>query len=133
MKLYELKNMQRVIAEKKRYVDSVTLMGISDKVLVLDGVTNVETMMATPANQAVLKLQGYILGDDVTANDLVIAVTAEAEPQCDVAIEMVKNIIDRKDITDYTSYNNLSEINLQEDPYDLCQISLPGEYAAAES
>ena len=59
--------MQRVIVEKKRYVDSVTLMGISDKVLVLDGVTNVETMMATPANQAVLKLQGYILGDDVTA------------------------------------------------------------------
>ena len=125
--------MQRVIVEKKRYVDSVTLMGISDKVLVLDGVTNVETMMATPANQAVLKLQGYILADDVTANDLVIAVTAETEPQCDAAIEMVKNIIDRKDITDYTSYNNLSEINLQEDPYDLCQISLPGEYAATEA
>ena len=125
--------MQRVIVEKKRYVDSVSLMGISDRVLVLDGVSNVETMMATPANQAVLQLQGYVLPEDVTSNDLVIAVTAETEEQCDAAVEMVKNIIDRKDVADYISYNSLTEINLQEDPYDLCQISLPGEYAAAEA
>ena len=125
--------MQKVIIEKKRYVDSVSLMGISDKVLVLEGVTNVETMMATPANQAVLKLQNYELPEDITSNDLVIAVTADNAEACDAAVEMVKNIIDRKDVDDYTSYNNLTEINLQEDPYDLCQISLPGEYAAAEA
>ena len=125
--------MQKVIVEKKRYVDSVSLMGISDKVLTLAGVTNVEAMMATPANQALLKELNYTLPEDVTSNDLVIAVTADTEEICGAAIEMVKNIIDRKDVADYTSYNNLTEINLQEDPYDLCQISLPGEYAAAEA
>ena len=48
--------MQKVTVLKKRYVDSVTLMGIPDRVKAIKGVTNVESMMATPANQAVLKL-----------------------------------------------------------------------------
>lgn len=125
--------MQKVMIEKKRYVDSVSLMGISDKVMVLDGVSNVEAMMASPANQSLLKLLNYELPEDATANDLVIAVTAVSEDGCDAAFKMVKNIIDRKDIDNYTSYRNLTEINLQEDPYNLCQISLPGEYAAAEA
>lgn len=125
--------MQKVIVEKKRYVDSVSLMGIPDRVKKLGGVSNVEAMMATAANQAVLKLLGYTLPEDVTANDLVIAVTADSEDTCNAAVELVKNIIDRKDVEDYVSYSSLDQINMAEDPYDLCQISLPGEYAAAEA
>ncbi|MBO5079100.1 MAG: hypothetical protein J6B67_05395 [Oscillospiraceae bacterium] len=125
--------MQKVIVEKKRYVDSVSLMGIPDRVKKLGGISNVEAMMATAANQAVLKLLGYTLPEDVTANDLVIAVTADSEDSCDAAVELVKNIIDRKDVEDFVSYSSLDEINMAEDPYDLCQISLPGEYAAAEA
>ena len=125
--------MQKLTVEKKRYVDSVSLMGVPDKVKTLKGITNIEAMMATAANQALLRSLGYGLPEDVTANDLVIAVTADSAETCDAAIQMVKNIIDRKNVDDYISYNNLSEINLQEDPYDLCQISLPGEYAAAEA
>lgn len=125
--------MQKVIVEKKRYVDSVSLMGIPDRVKTLDGIHNAEAMMATCANQALLATLDYVLPEDVTANDLVIAVTAATEDACNAAVEMVKNIIDRKDVDDYIHYNSLSEINLQEDPYDLCQISLPGEYAAEEA
>ena len=125
--------MQKVIVEKKRYVDSVSLMSIPDRVKTLKGITNVEPMMATAANQALLAMLGYTLPEDVTANDLVIAVTAETPEQCDAALEMVKNIIDRKDVADYTHYNSLDEIDMAADHYDLCQISLPGEYAAAEA
>ena len=125
--------MQKVIVEKKRYVDSVSLMGIPDRVKALEGIINVEAMMATAANRAVLELLEYSLPQDVTANDLVIAVTAETEAQCDKAVELVKNIIDRKDVADYTHYNSLDEIDMSQDHYDLCQISLPGEYAAAEA
>ena len=39
--------MQKVIVEKKRYVDSVSLMGIPDRVKSLEGISNVEAMMAT--------------------------------------------------------------------------------------
>ena len=125
--------MQKVIVEKKRYVDSVSLMGIPDRVKSLEGITNVEAMMATAANQAILKMLEYVLPEDVTANDLVIAVTAETDEQCNAAVELVKNIIDRKDVDDYVHYNSLDEIDMTADHYDLCQISLPGEYAAAEA
>ena len=125
--------MQKVIVLKKRYVDSVTLMGIPDRVKTLKGVSNVETMMATPANQAVLKLLGYELPADVTANDLVIAVTAEQEETCDAATQLVMNIIDRKDVGDFVHYDSLDQIDMNKDHYDLCQISLPGEYAAEQA
>jgi len=125
--------MQKVIVEKKRYVDSVSLMGIPDRVKSLEGISNVEAMMATTANQAILKMLEYALPEDITSNDLVIAVTAETEEQCNAAVELVKNIIDRKDVDDYVHYNSLDEIDMSADHYDLCQISLPGEYAAAEA
>ena len=125
--------MQKVIVEKKRYVDSVSLMGIPDRVKSLEGISNVEAMMATAANQAILKMLEYTLPEDITSNDLVIAVTAETEEQCNAAVELVKNIIDRKDMDDYVHYNSLDEIDMTADHYDLCQISLPGEYAAAEA
>ena len=125
--------MQKVIVEKKRYVDSVSLMGIPDRVKTLKGITNVEAMMATCANQSMLRLLGYELPDDITANDLVIAVTADSCDTCDAAVELVKNIIDRKNVEDYVNYNNLEEVAASGEHYDLCQISLPGEYAAAEA
>ena len=125
--------MQKVTVLKKRYVDSVTLMGIPDRVKTIKGVTNVETMMATPANQAILKLLDYELPADVTANDLVIAVTAEEEKGCDAAAELVMNIIDRKDVGDFVRYDSLDQIDMNKDHYDLCQISLPGEYAAEQA
>lgn len=125
--------MKKVVIKKNRYVDSVSLMGISDRVLTIKGVSNVEAMMGTHANQDLFRLLGYELGENVSANDLIIAITAEDERVYAAAFEMVENIIDRKNVDDDTHYNDLSEIDMAEDPYDLCQISLPGEYAAAEA
>lgn len=125
--------MRKVIIKKNRYVDSVSLMGVSDRVMGIPGVENVEAQMATKANQQILALLGYDIPETTGANDLVIAVTAQAEEICDAAIQTVENIIDRKDVQEDNVYGDLSQIDMSATPYDLCQISLPGEYAAQEA
>ena len=125
--------MKKVVIKKNRYVDSVSLMGVSDRVMTIQGVENVEAQMATQANRQVLELLGYELDSSVGANDLVIAVTAAEESVCAAAIKLVEDIIDRKNVDGDRHFSDLSEIDMEETPWDLCQISLPGEYAAAEA
>ena len=72
--------MKKVILKKNRYVDSVSLMAVGDKVTKLEGISNAEAQMCTPANLEVLVDDlGYELPEDVTANDLALCVTGEAE------------------------------------------------------
>ena len=125
--------MKKVIVKKNRYVDSVSLMGVSERVTAMQGIENAEAQMATCANQDVLKLLGYELPETVSPNDLVIAITAEDESSYAAALQLAEDIIDRKNTGSDRSYSDISQIDTEEDPYDLCQISLPGEYAAAEA
>ena len=125
--------MKKIVVKKKRYVDSVSLMGVSDRVMALKGISNAEAQMATPANVEVLKDLGYELPDDITANDLVIAITGDDEAACAAAVQLAEDIIDRKNTSGAKSYSDIDEIDTDETPFDLCQISLPGEYAAAEA
>ena len=125
--------MKKTVIKKNRYVDSVSLMNVSERVTALEGVGNAEAQMATRANRDVLKGLGYSLPDDVTPNDLVIAITADDENSYAAALKLAEDIIDRKNVDDEKHYSDISEIDIDEDPYDLCQISLPGEYAAAEA
>ncbi len=127
--------MKKVVVKKNRYVDSVSLMGVGDKVLALEGISNCETAMCTPANLEIMVDLGYNVPEDTTANDLVLCVTADTEEQIDKALALILDIIDHKTTVEEgaTVYKSLSEIDLNKDGYDLCQISLPGEYAAAEA
>ena len=125
--------MKKVIIKKNRYVDSVSLMGVSERVTAMQGIENAEAQMATCANQDVLKMLGYELPETVGANDLVIAITAESESVYAAALQLAEDIIDRKNTDSDRHYADIDEIDMLEDPYDLCQISLPGEYAAAEA
>lgn len=125
--------MKKVIVKKNRYVDSVSLMGVSERVTAMQGIENAEAQMATCANQDVLKQLGYELPEIVSPNDLVIAITADDEGSYNAALKLAEDIIDRKNVDNDKHYSDISEIDPQEDRYDLCQISLPGEYAAAEA
>lgn len=122
--------MKKVVVKKNRYVDSVSLMSVSDRVTVLPGVTNVEAQMGTHANLELLKLLEYTLPEGVTPNDLVIAITADSEDSYAAAFRLVEDIIDRKNVQNSIIFNSLEDVDGR---YDLCQISLPGEYAAAEA
>ncbi len=125
--------MRKVVIKKNRYVDSVSLMGVSDRVMTIHGVENAEAQMATHANLQLLRMLGYALPETVSANDLVIAVTGDCEKTCAAAIAMVENILNRKDAPEDTRFSDIRDIDMCRTPYDLCQISLPGEYAAAEA
>ncbi len=125
--------MKKVVIKKNRYVDSVSLMGVADRVMTLAGVTNAESGMATAANRDILRDLGYVLPDDITANDLMIAITADNEEVYNAALQFAEDIIDRKNVSSDKHYSDIDEIDVEETPYDLCQISLPGEYAAAEA
>ena len=122
--------MKKVVIKKNRYVDAVSLMGVADRVMTLKGVTNAESGMATSANRDILRDLGYVLPDDITANDLMIAITADSEEEYNAALKLAEDIIDRKNVGNEKHYNDINEID---EEYDLCQISLPGEYATAEA
>lgn len=121
--------MKKVIVKPNRYIDSVSLMGLSDKVSTYDKVENALITMGTINNLLNLAELGYELTETVDANDLVLAVTAPDESVCDAAIQYAMDIVDHKVKTNTSSYGSLEEIDLDEDEFDLVQISLPGEYA----
>ena len=49
--------MKKVIVKKNRYEDSVSLMGVSERVTALQGIANAEAQMATCANRDVLNFE----------------------------------------------------------------------------
>lgn len=122
--------MKQVYVLKNRYVDSVTLMGVAEKIAKLDGVQGAESGMGTPANIELLTDLGYAVPADTTKNDLMIAIDAAEENQ-KVAYQASLDILDHRGSGEVV-YHDLDEIDLRDDDYDLVQISLPGEYAAAE-
>ena len=120
--------MKKVLIRKNRYVDSVSLMAVSDRLALARGVRNAETQMATPTNIEVLAGLGYALPTDLTPNDLVLAVSADEEAAADGALKLAEDLLDHKNTTAGAHYARLEDIDLEDDYYDLAQISLPGEY-----
>ena len=124
--------MKQIKIIKNRYVDSVTLMSIGEKTIAATGAENAEAQMATPANLEVLSMLGYGVSAGATPNDLVLAVTAKDKETLDRAFAQMEALLDHRTAEERV-YRSLDEIDLEEDPFDLVQISLPGKYAAVEA
>lgn len=120
--------MKKVLVNKKRYVDSVSLMSVAARVSELLGIENIEIGMATVINRNFLEGLGYQLSADITPDDLVVCVTGKDEAECDEAIKVAMDILNRKNIENVASFVSLDDPQLKAETYDLCQISLPGEY-----
>lgn len=125
--------MRQVVIKKNRYVDSVTLMSIGDKIMKMDGIVNAEVQMGTWANQELLNELGYELPEDAGADDLILAVNGETEVEIQAALVRMEEILDHKDLDDEEQYSSLDEIDFEENHFDLAQISLPGRYAYAQA
>ncbi|MDQ6782628.1 MAG: protein FdrA, partial [Actinomycetota bacterium] len=80
--------MDRVVIHPDTYLDSVLLLAATRAMSALDGVEWATAAMATPANVATLREQGF--GDDAlngaTANDLVLAVLSDDSDTVDSAL-----------------------------------------------
>lgn len=125
--------MRKVIVKKNRYIDSVTLMSVGDKIVKMPGIENAEVQMGTWANQELLTELGYTVPNDTGADDLVMAVTGDNEKHIEEAFVRIDDILEHRDSEDEIHYQNLDQIDFQETPYDLVQISVPGKYAYAEA
>ncbi len=125
--------MKKVIIKKNRYIDSVTLMSVGDKIMKMTGIENAEVQMGTWANQEILTELGYEVPNDTGADDLVMAVIGDTEEHINNAFARIDNILEHRDDDDETHYQSLDEINFDETHYDLVQISVPGKYAFAEA
>jgi succinyl-CoA synthetase alpha subunit len=121
-----------VVVHENRYADSVTLMGVGDSVKKSAGVLLAEVQMGTPVNLEAMRELGFKIPAAAGVNDLIVAIEAEDETALKAAQENVMNCLDRKHGADDESFNSLDEVDIS-DGWNLCQISLPGEFAAAEA
>ncbi len=109
-------------------------MGVAEELLRQKGINAADCGMGTPANIEILSQNGYEIPPQTTKSDLMLALDADDEETADTVIKSGLEILDHKNISGTNRrYCNLDDINLENDPYDLVQISLPGEYAAAEA
>lgn len=122
--------MRQVIIKRSRYVDSVTLMGISEKVKKAEGVKKAELGMGTPVNIEFLESNGFNIPKDTTPSDLMIAIQAE-ETFLDKAIDLTEELLN-KGLDSAKTFVDLDDEEITSDQYDIVQISLPGEYAFEE-
>ena len=125
--------MKRIIVKKNRYVDSVTLMSVGDKILKLEGMENAEVQMGTWANQKLLTELGYQVPKGTGPDDLVMAVTGDSEEHLDAALSRIEDILEHRFEKEREHYNSLEEALTEEISYDLAQISVPGKYAFTEA
>ena len=124
--------MKKVIVLKDRYVDSVTLMSVGEKAGSLPGVEMADALMCSPSNAKMLTDMGFDLPEDIKSEDLVIVVSGETEEAVESAGKAAVDLIERGN-TGSQTYRSLDDINLCGGGFRLAQISLPGEYAAAEA
>lgn len=123
--------MKQVFVYRNRYVDSVTLMGVAETMMARKGVTGAESGMGTPANRELLTGLGYAVPGDAGKNDLMIAVEAADETALAEARDAGLNALSHRNGSERHTYRDLRD--LPPGRYGLAQISLPGEYAAAEA
>ena len=123
---------KKVTVQQNRYADSVTLMGILDAVKKSGKVMLAEVQMGTPQNVEVMRKLGFDIPATVNANDLVIALEAQTNELLDEAYKDVIDRLDRKHTDGEETFNSIDEVD-PADGWNLCQISLPGEYAAEEA
>lgn len=126
----------------KTYRDSVVLMELSRELDALPGIREAAVMMATPANIDVLKNSNLLdlKPDEVSTEDMVIAVLAESEIIASEAINWAKTQLERSK----TQAESASEKRDEEKNYvgqwrevpdhaKVSLISVPGTYAASEA
>ena len=120
------------------YKDSVSLMTVSAKILVVPGITAASVVMASATNVDNLRDAG--LGDfEVRPNDLVVAVSG-TEEACAEALQKADELLAAQSFPaseDFTSSQEPAasvKMAVARDPaHNFALISVPGDYAAAEA
>ena len=121
---------RKTVQYKNRYMDSVMLMSVSERLKGMDGVAAAEVVMATPANREILTRQGLDVPENATPSDLLIAVATEGSEMLDEAFHIAEELLNGGQSSHrHRRYTSLQQLVQAETGYTLAQISLPGKYA----
>ena len=119
--------MKKVFVIPNRYMDSVSLMGVSVRLIGLDGVHDANCGMGTRQNIDVLKGDGYALPENITPNDLLLALECDTPDHMDAAYKAGMNILTTGGGSRDKVYRDVDDI--EPGQFDVLQVSLPGQYA----
>ena len=119
------------------YRDSVQLLGVSQAVSGLDGVTSAMVAMGTELNLELIAGMGFPVPDDATAGDMVVAIVAADEATRDAALAALESALAAK-APQPTGDSTLPPPRtvgaaVTTAGADLALISTPGRYAFADA
>jgi len=128
----------RVVIARGTYRDSVSLMQLSREVLRLPGVADVAVVMATPLNRGLVTEQGFDLPDDLSPDDLVVAVRATTSDQATGAVAVVQQRLSEGPSGQPGQINEPESRTFRSatraDPsLNLAMVSVPDQHAAYET
>jgi FdrA protein len=125
----------RVRVIKSRYVDSVILMRLAERLTQIDGIDDAAALMGTAANKTLLREGGFVeTVPPAEADDLIVAVKAASDAEGDAALVQVEELLEQGAPLATSRSARTLEQALELDPdINLAAISLPGEYAAGEA
>ena len=123
--------MKKVFVVPNRYMDSVMLMGVAVRLEERDDVRAANCGMGTKQNIDMLRDEGYDLPDNITKNDLMIALECDTEADLKTAFDAAMSTLAGGASQHQRAYRDVSE--LEDGEYDVVQISLPGKYALKEA
>jgi succinyl-CoA synthetase alpha subunit len=128
-------NLRNVI-RKNRYVDSIFLMLLTNRLKGLPGIHRISAMMGAEGNKDLLSEGGLLTseGQEATPNDLIIAIDAESEETFEKALSEIEEALSQKDMgkadDDYHPRRLESALSPQT---NLMFCSLPGSYVRYEA
>lgn len=130
---------KKAIIKSNLYLDSATLMALSQRAKGLDGVNEAVAVMATQANKDLLERVGLLdgLAESATPRDLILAARGESEEALGIAIDFLEEGLhsrgeSRKKNGDAAPGNLVEALEMDPD-LNLALISVPGDYAAYEA
>lgn len=130
---------KRLVIKPNSYHDSIVLMRLARTVRNIDKVVAAQVGMATELNKDAVREMGFVSQEleTATANDLIVAVVAEAEDAIDNAEEVIKESLEgsarqEPGVKAAKIYATLSEA-ASVGGAGIAAISVPGEYAAREA
>lgn len=124
-----------VRVEPNRYLDSISLMMLSQRLQAAPGVTQAMACMGTPLNRSLLESLGLLAGDGAGAGpgDLVVAVGADSRAAAEAALAQVQLTVGGGAAAEAPPPRSIAAALRQAPEAELAFIAVPGPYAALEA
>lgn len=124
--------------KENAYYDSVTLMVISSKISVVEGVQQAAVMMGTDHNKEIMKNSDILSedGEKASPSDMIIGLRVENDEAVKAVLSVVNEELQNKTTNDddvKTKFRTIDMAAKRVNQLNLAVISVPGKYAKNEA